>query len=92
MYGNILNYMEIHGNLSTRNSDENKTYWYVNVSQKELGFRVSTANIRRLKGLNWFNQDKTGEMIPAIPSNPARKTKSSVVLFSHEAINNIQLG
>lgn len=88
MYGNILNYMEIHGKFSTRNSYENRTYWYVNVSNKELGFRVSTANIRR----NWFNQDKTGEMIPAIPSNPARKTKSSVVLFSHEAINNIQLG
>ena len=24
MYGNILNYMETHGNLSTRNSDEKK--------------------------------------------------------------------
>ena len=44
IYGNILNYMEIHGKFSTRNSYENRTYWYVNVSNKNWGsgFQLQT--------------------------------------------------
>ena len=52
MYGNIFNYVEMHGNLSMTNIDESNKYEYF--SNKQLGFELQTY----CKGLTWVSPDK----------------------------------